>query len=141
MTDQPPLAVGLAAEHAVIFAYGPIGARLEREHVGLARDADSAHRARRDALLLRLAEQGVTPPAAAASYTLPFAVTDAADALRLAVHVEERTAGVWRSLLAYTEADERQLALDALVDCAVRATEWRMAAGIDPVTRVYPGLV
>src|SRR5690606_32909849 len=126
MTDQSPLAVGLAAEHAVIFAYGPIGARLQREHVELARDADTAHRRRRDALLLRLAEQGVPAPAAAPSYTLPFAVTDAADALRLAVHVEERTAGVWRSLLARTEADERRLVLDALTDCAVRATAWRM---------------
>lgn len=141
MTDQPPLAAGLAAEHAVIFAYGPIGARLEGDHAALARDAEAAHRRRRDALLLRLSASGATPPAAAPAYALPFEVTDAASALRLAVHVEDRTAGVWRSLLARTEAEERQLALDALVDCAVRATTWRLAAGITPATTVYPGLV
>lgn len=141
MIEQSPLIVGLAAEYAVIFAYGPIGAKLDDELARLAQEAEETHRQRRDTLLLRLTGQGVTPPGAAPAYALPFEIIDAESALRLAVHVEERTAGVWRSLLARTEAEERQMALAALVDCAVRATDWRLAAGIAPATRVFPGLV
>lgn len=140
MTEPSPLAVGLAAEYAAIFAYGPIGARLDGEPERLAREAEAAHRQRRDVLLLRLSAQRITAPAAAPAYELPFEVDGAAAALRLAAHVEEHTAGVWRSLLPRTQ-EERQLVLDALVDCAVRATGWRAAAGISPVTRVFPGLV
>lgn len=141
MTEPPPLAIALAAEHATIFAYGPIGAHLDDERADLAREAEAAHRERRDVLLVRLAGQGAEPPAAAPSYVLPFEVTDASSALRLAVQVEESATGVWRTLLARTEDEDRRLALDAMVDCAVRATNWRVAAGVRPATRVFPGLL
>ncbi len=141
MTEQSPLATGLAAEHAAIYAYGPIGARLDGEPAELARAAEAAHRQRRDALLLHLASRGLATPAAAPAYALPFDVADSAAALRLAIHIEERTAGVWRSLLGHTEAEDRRTALDAFVDCAVRAAGWRAAAGVSPVTQVFPGLL
>lgn len=135
------LTEALAAEYAAIFAYGPIGVELDDELAEAAREAEAAHRARRDALILALAADGVDPPAAEASYALPFEVTGAADALRLAVLVEERVAAVWRAALAASDGTARAEALDALVDAALRAAGWRAAAGVAPATVPFPGTV
>jgi hypothetical protein len=132
------LAEALAAEHAAVFGYGVVGARLDAAALEAARQAEAAHRGRRDVLLTRLTGAGTHPPPAAAGYALPFPVTDGASALRLAVHLEERTAAVWRHALGGTAGEQRRLALDALVDCAVRATRWRVAAGISPSTVALP---
>ncbi|MEO3743062.1 ferritin-like domain-containing protein [Plantactinospora sp. B5E13] len=133
------LAAALAAEHAAVYAYGPIGVRLKGKAVDQARDAEAAHRSRRDSLVLLLTAKGVDVPPAAAAYALPFPVTDEASALRLAVEVEERTAGVWRAALPATEGPERTRVLDGLTDAAVRATRWRRRAGITPATVPFPG--
>ena len=129
----------LKAEHAAIYGYGVLGAHLSGATVGLATQAEAAHRARRDALVLRLAATGATPPPAEPVYGLPAPVTDQAGALRLAVVIEERTAVVWRAALAATTDQDRRLALDALSDCAVRATRVRRAAGVTPPTVPFPG--
>ena len=143
----------LAAEHAAIFGYGIAGARLDGPLLEAARQAETAHRARRDALLALGA--GGTPPPAEAAYALPFPVTDAPSALRLAVHLEERSAAAWRYALGATQrpastgpspsptatptgGDLRRLALDALVASAVLATRWRIAAGMNPTTVPLP---
>lgn len=133
------LADALAAEHAAIYAYGPIGVRLTDAAASAARAAEAAHRTRRDALILKLAEGGTTPAPAAPAYTLPFPVTDRASALRLAVEIEERTAAVWRACLPGTTGTARATALAALTDAAVRATRWRRTAGVTPATVPFPG--
>jgi hypothetical protein len=133
------LAAALAGEHAAIFAYGPIGARLDRRTAAQGRAAEASHRARRDALLLRLSAAQVTPPPAAPAYALPYPVTNRATALRLAVQIEERTGGLWRAALRETTDADRRMALDALTDCAVRATRFRLAAGVRPATVPFPG--
>jgi hypothetical protein len=133
------LADALAAEHAAIYAYGPIGARLTAAAVTAARSAEAAHRSRRDALILKLTGEGATPAPAAPAYTLPFPVTDQASALRLAVEIEDRTAAVWRGCLPTTTDTDRATALAALTDAAVRATRWRRAAALTPATVPYPG--
>ncbi|HEX8627147.1 MAG TPA: ferritin-like domain-containing protein [Catenuloplanes sp.] len=137
MSEQ--LTAALAAEQAAIFAYGPIGVRLTGAAAELARTAEAAHRVRRDTLVLRLAALGATPGPAAPAFTLPFPVTDRASALRLAVHVEDGAAAVWRAALPATTDADRQLALDALTECAVRATRWRRTAGVTPLTVPFPG--
>jgi hypothetical protein len=139
MTATEALVEALVGEHAAIYAYGPIGARLDRRTVPDARATEAAHRDRRDALVVRLTGGDVTPPPAAPSYALPFPVTNRASALRLAVHVEERTAALWRAALRETAGADRRLALDALTDCAVRATRFRRVAGIAPTTVPFPG--
>lgn len=139
MTRAAPLAAALAAEHAAIYAYGPIGVRLDDDLAGAAREAEAAHRQRRDDLILVLAGRGVEVPGGAAMYELPFEVTDEEAALELAVLVEERVAGVWRAALPEVTRDDREMALDALVDAAVRATRWRRAAGVEPATVPFPG--
>lgn len=140
---DPRLAGALVAEHAAIFAYGLVGVRLagdgEDDQAVAARAAEEAHRARRDALVAALTERGGQVPVAEASYQLPFEVADAADARRLAVLVEERVATVCRAALPAVTGPDREQALDALVDAAVRATAWRVADGVEPATVSFPG--
>ncbi|MFI6265973.1 ferritin-like domain-containing protein [Micromonospora sp. NPDC051006] len=133
------LGAALTAEYAAIYAYGPIGIRLSGAVRTVARQSEAAHRRRRDALVVQLSTTGGTVPPDQAGYALPFPVTDRASALRLAVEVEERTAAHWRAALAATTGADRDQALDALLDYAVRATRWRRAAGLTPLTVPFPG--
>ena len=119
----------LAGEHAAIYGYGVLGAHLTGSALQLARDAEAAHRERRDALLVRLTSTSATPPAAQPAYDLPFPVTDAASAMKLATELEERTGVLWRVAIPDTTGDQRKTCLDALTDCALRAARWRRAAG------------
>jgi hypothetical protein len=129
---------GLAGEHAAIYGYGALGAHLTGTALDQARQAEAAHRARRDALMVRLATASQPAPAAAPAYTLPFAVTDGASAVTLATQIEERTGAVWRAALAGVSGDQRGFALDALTDCALRAARWRRTAGQAPGTVALP---
>jgi hypothetical protein len=138
-TADEALSTALVAEHAAIFGYGLVGARLDPATVSLAQQAEQAHRARRDTLVLRLSGRGASPPAAEPAYSLPQQVTDQASALRLAIMIEERTAAAWRAALLDTVTDDRRIAVDALTDCAVRATRLRRAAGVAPATVPFPG--
>lgn len=140
MNELTRLADALAAEHAAIFAYGVIGVQLaDGAGAGAVRAAEEAHRSRRDALVLALTQQDAPLPAAEPGYQLPFEVFDPGAARRLAVLVEERVGAVWRAALAELTGAGRQSALDALVDTALRATRWRAAAGVEPVTVPFPG--
>lgn len=139
MGSPEGLRAALAGEHAAIWAYGPIGARLGSKNAAEGRAAELAHRNRRDALLLRLAGESPSPPAAEPGYQLPFPVTNTATALRLAIQVEDRTSALWRAALADTAGADRKLALDALIDCAVRATRFRRYAGVKPAIVPFPG--
>jgi hypothetical protein len=141
VSDPARLAGALAAEHAAIFAYGLIGAHLAGHRAGTraARAAEEAHRSRRDRLVRALAERNAPAPAAEASYQLPFEVTGPDGARRLAILVEERVGAVWRAALPAVTGPDREGALDGLVDAAVRATGWRLAAGVEPATVPFPG--
>ncbi|MFD2764588.1 ferritin-like domain-containing protein [Micromonospora eburnea] len=133
------LAEALAAEYAAIWAYGVIGVHLADAARTAARSAEAAHRTRRDTLILQLSEGGAQVPADQAGYALPYPVTDKASALKLAVEIEERTAGHWRAALPHTTGADRNRALAALTDCAVRATRWRRTAKVAPATVPFPG--
>ncbi len=134
----------LVAEYAAIFGYGAAGAHLPPTLVAQAQQDELAHRQRRDALLVRLGDATAgdassPPPSAQAGYVLPFPVTDAPSAVRLATALEERAAAIWRQALPDTDGDSRKLALDALVDCALRAARWRRAGGARPGVVPLPG--
>jgi hypothetical protein len=136
------LAGALAAEEAAIYAYGPIGVRLtsngDRDE---ARSAEAAHRSRRDTLVSRLTALKAPLAPAPAAYELPFAVTNRATALKLAIQVEDGVAQAWRAVLPVSEGGDRSTALSALTDSAVRATRWRRLAGASPVTMAFPGMI
>ncbi|PZG14196.1 DUF4439 domain-containing protein [Micromonospora craterilacus] len=138
-SPEDALAGALTAEYAAIWAYGPIGVRLTGAERKAAVEAEAAHRSRRDGLVVQLSTGGGTVPPDRAGYALPFPVTDRASALRLAVEVEERTAAFWRAVLPASTGAERDRALAALVEYAVRATRWRRSAGITPLTVPFPG--
>jgi ferritin-like protein len=130
------LAAAMAAEVAAIYAYGILGVHLgATAQVSEARAAETAHRGRRDYLLGKTDQ----PEAAPAGYHLPFPVTDPASALKLAVHVEDGVAQAWRPVLAVSQGADREAALAALTDAAVRASRWRRIAAISPATMAYPG--
>ncbi|GHJ36364.1 ferritin-like domain-containing protein [Streptomyces sp. TS71-3] len=115
----------LAAEHAAVYGYGVVGARIAADRKGDARAAFDAHRARRDDLARAVRDLGGTPHAAAAGYALPFQVTDAAAAVRLAAQLEDRVAGAYADLVRAGSGTRRRTAADALRDAAVRAARWR----------------
>lgn len=136
MTGVPELLAGLlAAEHAAVFGYAVLGARLPEPLRAQALRAVDAHRARRDALAARL---GPGSPVAEPGYDVE--VDDSPQALALAVALEEGLAARWRDLLgAAADAGDRRLGLSGLTETAVRAAHWRLAAGSPAATVAFPG--
>ncbi|WP_370415147.1 ferritin-like domain-containing protein [Streptomyces fradiae] len=124
----------LAAEHAAVYGYGVVGARVGDGRRAEAAEAHQAHRGRRDALRRTVRDLGGEPVAAAAGYALPFEVPDPAAAVRLAAVLEDRVAGVYSDLVRSADGPLRRDAAAALREAAVRAVRWR---GSD-VT--FPGL-
>jgi hypothetical protein len=134
------LTAALAAEEAAIYAYGLIGVHLNREsELNGARDTEQVHRQRRDYLVDKLAELNASAAPAPAGYELPFEVTNRATALKLAIHIEDGVTQAWRAVLPVTEQGQRNSALSAMTDSAVRATAWRRFAKATPVTMAFPG--
>ncbi|MER7520826.1 ferritin-like domain-containing protein [Streptomyces sp. NPDC126499] len=134
MTALDAAQAALAAEHAAVYGYGVVGARVGDGRRGEATAAYEAHRARRDALRRTMRDLGGEPVAAAAGYALPFPVPDGAAAVRLAAVLEDRVAGVYSDLVRSADGPLRRDAAAALREAAVRAVRWR---GSD-VT--FPGL-
>ena len=115
----------LGAEHAAIYGYGVVGARLTGAGAAAALAAYDAHRARRDRLVALLARAGGEPVPAEPAYALPSPVTDAAAAVRLAGNLELGVAACYADLVAAGADALRALAATALQEAAVRAASWR----------------
>ncbi|MYV51980.1 DUF4439 domain-containing protein, partial [Streptomyces sp. SID3212] len=98
----------LAAEHAAVYGYGIVGARVGKDRGAEATAAYAAHRARRDALARTVRDLGGEPAVAAAAYALPFAVPDRAAAVRLAAELEDRVADVYSDLVRASEGPTRR---------------------------------
>ncbi|MER5378632.1 ferritin-like domain-containing protein, partial [Streptomyces sp. NPDC002553] len=120
-TEMTALQAALAAEHAAVYGYGVVGGRIGEQRRAEARAAYDAHRARRDALMRQVRDLGGVPVAASAAYALPFAVPDSAAAVRLAVELEERVAGVYSDLVRAAGGARRREAAGVLREAAVRA--------------------
>ncbi|KJY41525.1 hypothetical protein VR41_12165 [Streptomyces sp. NRRL B-1568] len=115
----------LAAEHAAVYGYGVVGGHVEDTRATEAREAYDAHRARRDALVRAVRDLGARPEAAAAAYALPFPVSDAASAVRLAAELESRLCGAYADLVRAASGALRGDAAAALREAAVRSARWR----------------
>lgn len=130
----------LAAQHAVIWGYGLIGAKVDERLRPTVTEARGAHRAQRDVLTSLLGTVGAEPVPPEPSYDTPFPVADRGSALKLAVHLEDGAAGAWHHVLASAADEEvRRVAATGLSDAAVRATRWRSASGAATPTVPFPG--
>jgi hypothetical protein len=130
VADLSAVQTALAGIDAAIYAYGLCGARLSGDERQAALDAMAAHRGSRDRLRQLLTAAGATPPAAAAAYDPPFAVTGAGSARRLAGLVEDRCAGQLAAAAADLTGDDRLWAAGAAARSAVRQVHWTGAAPV-----------
>jgi hypothetical protein len=138
-TEISVLQAALAAEHAAVYGYGVVGALLAgtgQAGAGqaAARSDWTAHQVARDTLEAMLTRLGATPVAASPAYGLPFAVTGAASAKRLAAALED---GVTRAYLGVVAVDDpalRAFGATAMQVSANRAVAWRGS------TVAFPGM-
>ena len=138
MTPVDALQVTLAGEHAAVHVLALVGARVSvGAEPGLAeqvRTAYAVHRGRRDQLIAMVREAGSSPVAAEVSYEPATPAVTPAQVRLAAQVVEARCAAVYADLVAGTAGANRQWALDALEDAAVRA----LGFGARP--EPFPGL-
>jgi Domain of unknown function (DUF4439) len=130
----PALQVALAAEDAAIFGYGVAGAHLSGSRKSAAEQDWTNHNEARDTLTAMISALGATPVAAQAFYRLPFEVTDAASAARLAAYLEEGVTRAYLGLVAVSDRRLRTFGALAMQGPAERAAFWR------GTTEAFPGL-
>ncbi|HLN79138.1 MAG TPA: ferritin-like domain-containing protein [Nocardioidaceae bacterium] len=124
MTPLQALQHTLAGEHAAVYVYGVIGARVSVsqqpdlwQRVGEAYDL---HRDRRDNLTAMVRAAGADPVAAEVSYELPNEARTPGQLQQAALETEQRCAAVYADMVGSTSGANRQWALDALEDASVR---------------------
>jgi hypothetical protein len=124
VTPQAALQQTLAGEHAAVYVYGVLGGRVSASaQQSLATALMSAyvtHRGRRDQLLGMVRAAGGEPVAAEVSYRLPNPARTAAQLTTAALVTERRCAEVYAAMVGSTAQANRQWAIDALADAAVR---------------------
>ncbi len=137
MSPLEALQATLAAEHAAVYVYGVLGGRVPTSREpGLASQlsaAYTAHRGRRDQLTAMIRAAGGQPVAAEVGYVLPDDPTTPAQLSLVARGTEERSARVYAQTVGSTSRGDRQWAVDALSDAAVR----QLAFGGRPTA--FPG--
>jgi hypothetical protein len=124
----------LAAEHAAVYGYGVVGAMLGGTEQADARADWTAHQFARDTLITMLNRLGATPVAASPAYRLPFAVTSAKSAARLAVILENGVTQAYLGLVAISNPTLRAFAAQAMQASANRAVAW------SGTTVAFPGM-
>lgn len=120
----------LAAEQAIVYGYGIVGAHLPADAQNQVTAIWNAHRQRRDVIAGFVQAAGATPVSPKIAYATPFPVTDEASARRLAADLESGGAGAAWDLVTVTTAASaaRQLAVTWLTSSAV--DEVRVAGGV-----------
>ena len=124
MTPLEALQQTLAGEHAAVYVYralaGRVSASAEPTLAGRLGSAYTTHRGRRDQLTTMVRAAGGDPVAADVSYELPNPSRTPAQQTDGALVTEERSAEVYASMVGNTARVNRQWALEALTDAAVR---------------------
>lgn len=124
----------LAAEHAAIYGYGVAGAMLAGTAQSDAYADWTAHQVARDTLVTMLTKLGATPVAASPAYQLPFAVTNAKAAQRLAVSLENGVTRAYLAVVAVNDPALRSFGARAMQTSASRAVAW------SGTTVAFPGM-
>jgi hypothetical protein len=133
-TEIAALQAALAAEHAAVYGYGVVGAMLSGADGSLAHADWLAHQEARDNLEQMLLHLGATPVAASPAYELPFLVSGAASAVRLAAFLEDGVTEAYLGLVAVTDRTLRSFGALAMQPPANRALAWRGS------TVAFPGM-
>jgi hypothetical protein len=124
MTPLEALQRTLAGEHAAVYVYGVLGGRVSASaEPALATRITSAyavHRGRRDQLTGMVRAAKGDPVAAATSYELPTPARTSHELVAAARDLEQRCADVYADAVGSTSQGDRQWAIDALLDAAVR---------------------
>ena len=124
MTPLEALQATLAGEHAAIYVYGVIGGRLSASAEPVLASRVQAcyvtHRSRRDQLISMVRAAGAEPVAAYVSYQLPTPAGTTRELAAAARRTEQRCARVYADMVGSTSRANRQFAIDALTDAAVR---------------------
>ena len=124
----------LAAEHAAVYGYGIVGAMLTGARQAGARTDWTAHQVARDTLVTMLTRLGATPVAASPAYELPFGVTSAKSAAKLAAALEDGVTRAYLGLVAVSNPALRTFAAQAMQTSANRALAW------SGTTTAFPGM-
>ena len=137
MTPLEALQTTLAGEHAALYVYGVIGGRLSSSAVpdlaSAVYSAYTTHRGRRDQLVTMVRAGGGAPVPAEVSYRLPNRAVTRKQLTDAALLTERRCSQVYAELVRSTARANRQFAIDALTDCAVRQL------GFGGVGDAFPG--
>lgn len=138
MTPVDALQRTLAGEHAAVYVYGLVGARVSSSQQPdlsqRVREAYAVHRGRRDDLLTMVQAAGADPVAAKVSYELPNPAHTTAELQAVSLDIEQRCAAVYADLVDSASGADRRWALDALEDAAVRGL------GFGGKAEPFPGL-
>lgn len=130
----------VATEHATIYGYGVVSAHSAPEVNYLVSDAMVEHRSRREAAITLLGERGADVPLPAAGYALPTEVAGPAEAVNLAVTMEQDTATAWRAVVEQaTDQAIRAFGVTALTESAAMAARWRRIRGDATIIVAFPG--
>jgi hypothetical protein len=132
--DITALQAALAAEHAAVYGYGVVGALMQGNEQDVAMSYWMLHQDARDTLTEMIAGLGATPIAASAAYGLPFSVSDAASARRLAAYLEDGVTRAYLGIVAVSDARLRTFGALAMQGPASRATAW------SGQTTAFPGM-
>jgi hypothetical protein len=126
MTVVDSAQAALAVEQQVVYGYGVLGGRLSGAAKSYAAACVVDHMRHRDALSQLVTAAGASPVAAAPAYQLPFRLSDPATAQRLAVRLEQSSAGAsWDLIAASSPGDAaRTASVGWLTDAAVRLEHW-----------------
>ena len=138
MTPVDALQAALSGEHAALHVYGVLGGRVSVSSAPATAaaigSAYAMHRARRDQLRGMVQALGGDPVAAEVAYELSGPADTTAQITREARGIEERCAEVYAQAVGATVRAQRQWAIDALADAAVRFLTF------DGEPRAFPGL-
>jgi hypothetical protein len=124
----------LAAEQVATYGYGVAGAHLSGAQQATATAAWTAHQVAADKLAALLRARGANPAAAAVAYQLPHEVSTAAQAVGLAITLEEQVTSAYLGLVALSDESLRVLGARQMRAAALRTASWRGR------TVAFPGL-
>jgi hypothetical protein len=128
----------LAGEHAAVYVYGVVGARVsfsaEPDLWNKVRAAYTIHRGRRDQLVAMVRAEDADPVVAEVSYDLPNPARTVAQLTQVALELEQRCTAVYADMVGSTALANRQWALEAISDAAVRQL------GFGGQAEAFPGI-